>query len=89
MAQRQTATARKMGVIPHLGGELYPLHAGVVEGEVAALRLGERPDLHRGDVGELRLQVAAHGVPYLRQRQTVGLTEEAATPAAPAWMGGV
>lgn len=55
---------------------MYPLHARVVEGEVTALRLGERPDLHRGDVRELRLQVPAHGVPYLRQRQTIGLTRK-------------
>lgn len=32
---------------------------------MAALRLGKRADLHRRDVGELRLQVAPHGVPYL------------------------
>ena len=48
----------------HLAGELYPLHACVIEGEVAALCLGA--GLHRRDVGELRLQEAPHGVPYLR-----------------------
>ena len=50
----------------HLAGELYPLHACVIEGEVAALRLGAGTGLHRRDVGELRLQAAPHGVPYLR-----------------------
>ena len=52
----------------HLAGELYPLHACVIEGKVAALCLGAGAGagLHRRDVGELRLQEAPHGVPYLR-----------------------
>lgn len=55
---------------------------------MAALRLGERPDLHRGEVGELGLQVAAHGVPYLdaavagREGEEVGGVAEAGEEVA-------
>lgn len=59
-----------------LAGELHPLHARVVEGEVAALRLRERAGLHRRDVRELRLQVAARGVPYLDAAVAGGEGEE-------------
>lgn len=43
---------------------------------MAALRLGDRADLHRWDVCELRLQAAAHGVPYLDAAVAGGEGEE-------------
>lgn len=43
---------------------------------MTALRLGDRADLHRGDVGELCLQAASHGVPYLDAAVPGGEREE-------------
>lgn len=48
---------------------------------MAALRPGERAGLHRGDVGELRLQVAAHSVPYLDAAVAGGEGEEVGSRA--------
>jgi hypothetical protein len=57
---------------------------------VAALRLRERAGLHRRDVRELRLQVAARGVPYLRQRRIIGVNVEAGTGLVRGgWIGSV
>jgi len=43
---------------------------------VAALRLGAGTGLHRRDVGELRLQAAPNGVPYLDATVPGGKREE-------------